>query len=149
MRIGKSGCVESDRTHYCIEKFNVALSLYKVLEVTFYFSKNFLEVAAKASQFLRVAVVYFLGQKFNLQSFTLQQKHKLFLRYFLHLSLINLLLLASLEERSTYGKLDYFLKTEDRDSLEKNIFVDKTTRDKFALFWKAVAGPEVEAFPCF
>ena len=54
MRIGKSGCVESDRTHYCIEKFNVALSLYKVLEVTFYFSKNFSEVAARGSVVAKV-----------------------------------------------------------------------------------------------
>ncbi len=38
VRIRKSRYVESDGTCYYIEKFNMALSLYRVLEVTLYFS---------------------------------------------------------------------------------------------------------------
>ena len=49
MRIRKSGYVESDRTYYCIGKFNIALSLCGVLEVTLYFSKSFLEAATRES----------------------------------------------------------------------------------------------------
>ena len=45
VRIRKSRCVKSDGTYYCIEKFNMALSLCKVLRVTLYFSKGFLETA--------------------------------------------------------------------------------------------------------
>jgi len=45
IHIRKSRCVKSDRTCCYIRKFNVALSLCKVLGVTFYFSENFLEVA--------------------------------------------------------------------------------------------------------
>ena len=47
VRIRKSRYVESDGTCYYIEKFNMALSLYRVLEVTLYFSKSFLETAAE------------------------------------------------------------------------------------------------------
>ena len=71
-RIGKSGCIKLDRTHCCIRKFNMALSLYRVLEVAFYFSKSFLEVTARVSavaealQPLEVTIVYFLGQKSSL-----------------------------------------------------------------------------------
>jgi len=60
-----------------------------------------------------------------------------------------LLLLASLEERSTCGVLDYFLGAGDGDNLRKGFLVDEATRDGFALFWGAVAVLEVEAFPCF
>jgi len=49
MRIRKSGYVELDGTHYCIGKFNIALSLCGVLEVTLYFSKSFLEAAVRES----------------------------------------------------------------------------------------------------
>ena len=73
----------------------------------------------------------------------------MFSRYFLCLSLVNLPLLASLEERSTHRELDCFLEAGDGDGLEENILVDETTGDVFALFWEAIAGPEVEAFPCF
>jgi len=72
MRIRKSRCVESDGTHCYIGKFNVALNLYGVLEVTLYFSKSFSEVTARGSavaeapQLLGVTMVYFLGQEFNL-----------------------------------------------------------------------------------
>jgi len=43
-------------------------------------------------------------------------------------------LLASLEERFTYGKLDCFLGAGDRDDLEEDVLVDEATKDKFALF---------------
>ena len=72
MRIRKSRCIESDRTHYCTEKFNIALSLCEVLWVTLYFFEDFSEVAAgvsavaEAPQPLGVTIVYFLGQEFNL-----------------------------------------------------------------------------------
>jgi len=58
-------------------------------------------------------------------------------------------LLASLEERSTCGILDCFLGVEDGDDLEKKFLVDEAVRDGFALFWRAVAVPEMEAFSCF
>ena len=72
MRIRKSRYVESDRTHYCTGKFNVALSLCGVLEVTLYFSKGFLEAAtresavAEALQPLGVTMVSFLRYKSSL-----------------------------------------------------------------------------------
>jgi len=68
MRIRKSRCVESDGTHCYIGKFNVALNLYGVLEVTLYFSKSFSEVTAggsavaEAPQLLGVTMVYFLDR---------------------------------------------------------------------------------------
>ena len=68
MRIGKSGYIELNRTHYCIGKFNVALSLCRILGVTFYFSKDFLEAVAETSQPFGVTMVYFLGQESNLWS---------------------------------------------------------------------------------
>ena len=37
----------------------------------------------------------------------------------------------------------------DGDDLEKEFLADKATRDRFALFWGAVAVPEVEVFSCF
>ena len=73
----------------------------------------------------------------------------MFLRYFLHSSLINLLLLASLEERSACRELGCFLGAENRDNFEEEVLVDETTRDVFALFWMAVVETEVEAFSCF
>jgi len=60
-----------------------------------------------------------------------------------------LLLLASLEERSTCEELDCFLGMGDGDDLEEGFLADEPTGERFALFWKAVAGPEVKAFPCF
>jgi len=57
-------------------------------------------------------------------------------------------LLASLEERSTYGVLGCFLEAGDRDDFEE-VLVDKATRDGFVLFWGAMVELEVEAFPCF
>ena len=70
------------------------------------------------------------------------------MRCFLHSSLVNLLLLASLEERSAHGELGCFLGVGNRDDFEE-VLVDKTTGDVFALFWEAVVEPEVEAFPYF
>jgi len=67
MRIGKSRCVESNRTHCCTRKFNAALSLCRVLGVALYFSKGFSEAAAggsavaEALQPLGVTMVCFLG----------------------------------------------------------------------------------------
>ena len=49
MRIGKNGCVELNQTCCCTEKFNTTLCLCRVLEVTLYFSKGFLEVATRVS----------------------------------------------------------------------------------------------------
>jgi len=78
MRVGKSGCIELNWTYCCIRKFNVALSLCRVLGVTFYFSKGFLEVAAEVSAvteapwLLEETVVCFLGQESNLWSPALQ-----------------------------------------------------------------------------
>ena len=48
MRIGKSGYVESNQTYCYTGKFNTALSLYRVLEVTLYFSESFLEAVVEA-----------------------------------------------------------------------------------------------------
>ena len=73
----------------------------------------------------------------------------MFLRCFLYLSLVNLLLLASLEERSTHRVLGYFLGAEDRDNLKEGFLADEATRDVFALFWEAIAELEMEDFPCF
>ena len=155
MSIRKSRCIKSDRTHCCIEKFNAALSLCRVLEVALYFSKSFSKAATrrpavvKALQSLRVTVVCFLEQKSNLWFPTLQQRYRLFLRYFLYLSLVNLPLLARLEERSTYGELNCFLGTRDKNSLKEDNLVDETTKDRFALFWEVTALPVVEALSCF
>ena len=66
MRIGKSRWIELDGTCCCIRKFNVALSLCRVLVVTLYFSKGFLEATARISAVaeapwpLGVTVVCFL-----------------------------------------------------------------------------------------
>jgi len=65
------------------------------------------------------------------------------------LSLVNLPLLASLEERFTHGVLDCFLEAGDRDDLEERFLVDEAARDRFALFWEAMTELEVKAFPCF
>ena len=53
--------------------------------------------------------------------------------YFLYLSLVNLLLLASLEERFIYEKFDYFLGAENEDGVGGDNLVDKATRNRFAL----------------
>ena len=73
----------------------------------------------------------------------------MFLRCFLHLSLVNLLLLASLEKRSTHRELGCFLGVGDGNDLEEGFLVDEAAGDGFALFWEAIAGLEVEAFSCF
>ena len=72
MRIRKSRCVESDGTHCCTGKSNIALSLCKVLGIALYFSKGFLEVTAGISAVtealwpLGVTMVCFLEQESNL-----------------------------------------------------------------------------------
>jgi len=58
-------------------------------------------------------------------------------------------LLASLEERSTCGVLGCFLEAGDKDNLEKGFLADEAARDRFVLFWEAMAGLEMETFPCF
>ena len=66
VRIRKSKYIELDRTCCYIGKFNIVLSLCKVLKVTFYFSKGFSEVTARklvvaeAPWPLEVTVVCFL-----------------------------------------------------------------------------------------
>ena len=67
----------------------------------------------------------------------------------MHSSLVNLLLLASLKERSTYRVLGCFLGAEDGDDLGEEFLADEAAGDEFALFWKAVAMLEVEALLCF
>jgi len=54
-----------------------------------------------------------------------------------------------LEERSTCGVLDCLLGAENKGDLEEELLVDEAARDGFALFWRAVAVLEVEAFPYF
>jgi len=45
----KSKCVKSNQTHCCTEKFNMALSLCRVLGVALYFSESFLKAATRVS----------------------------------------------------------------------------------------------------
>ena len=71
------------------------------------------------------------------------------MRCFLCSSLVNLPLLASLEERSIYRVLDCFLRAGDEGDLEEEFLVDEAARNEFALFWGTVAVSEMEAFPCF
>jgi len=52
-------------------------------------------------------------------------------------------LLASLEEKSTHRVLDCFLRVGDRNDLEEEFLADEATGDGFALFWEAMAEPEV------
>jgi len=37
----------------------------------------------------------------------------------------------------------------DGNDLEEGFLVKETAGDRFALFWEAMAVPEVKAFPCF
>jgi len=154
MRIRKSGYIALDRTYCSTRKFNVALSLCRVLGVTLYFSKGFLEVSAEESavaavlQSLGVTMVYFLEQESNLWSSTLQWRHRLFLKCFFHLSLVNLLLLASLEEKFIYRELDCFLGAENK-GLDGDDLVDEATRNVFALFLEAMALSVEKALSCF
>jgi len=79
MRIRKSGYIESDKTYYCIGKFNMTLSLCRVLRITLYFSEDFSKAAAGKSAVavvlwpLGMTIVCFLEQKSNLWSLTPQQ----------------------------------------------------------------------------
>ena len=56
---------------------------------------------------------------------------------------VNLPLLASLEERSTCRVLGCFLGVGDRDDLEEGFLADEAARAEFALFWEAMAKPDV------
>jgi len=49
------------------------------------------------------------------------------------MSLVNLPLLISLEERSTHGELNCFLEVENRDDLEDDL-ANEAARNVFALF---------------
>jgi len=64
-------------------------------------------------------------------------------------SLVNLPLLASLEEKSTHEELGCFFEVRNKDGLERDDLADEATRDVFALLWEAVALPAVEAFSYF
>ena len=74
MRIRKSRCVESNRTHCCIGEFNATLSLCRVLGVALYFSNGFSEATARVSAVteapwpLGETMVCFLRQESNLWS---------------------------------------------------------------------------------
>ena len=73
----------------------------------------------------------------------------MFLRHLLHLLLVNLLLLASLEKRSTHEELNCFLEAENRDGLEGDNLADKTTGDVFVLFQEVIELLVEKALPCF
>ena len=62
----------------------------------------------------------------------------MFSRCFLHLSLVNLPLLASLEERSTHGVLGCFLGVGDGEDLEEGFLADEAAEDGFVLLWEAM-----------
>jgi len=78
MRIGKSGCIESNQSCCCTRKFIAALSLCGVLGVTLYFSEDFSEAAARVSAVaealwpLKETMACFLGQESSLWSSALQ-----------------------------------------------------------------------------
>ena len=67
----------------------------------------------------------------------------------MYLSLVNLPLLASLEKRSTCEELDYFLGIRDKNGLEEDNLANKAIRNRFALFWEAVALLAEEVLSCF
>ena len=62
--------------------------------------------------------------------------------------LVNLLLLASLEERFTYRKLDCILGARN-NMLEGENLADEAVENVFALVWEAVTLPAEEALFCF
>ena len=72
----------------------------------------------------------------------------MFLRCFLYSLLVNLLLLANLEERFTYGELDCFLGVGD-NVLEEDDLIDKAVRNVFALFWEAAVLKTKDILSCF
>jgi len=77
VQIRKSRYIELDRTCCCTGKFNMALSLYRVLEIVLYFFEGFLEAAARKLVVaevlwpLEVTVVCFLGQESKFWSLAL------------------------------------------------------------------------------
>lgn len=120
--------------HCYIRKFNMALSLYGVLRVTFYFYEDFLKATVKKSAVAKVLQPFGTGVQLIVFYITIKAQ----LSCFLHLSLVNLPLLVSLDKRFTYRKLDCFFKVRDKelDILEGNDLVDKITRNIFTLFQK-------------
>ena len=50
---------------------------------------------------------------------------------------------------TTYRVLGCFLGAENGDDFKEKVLVDKAIRNRFALFWEAVARLEIEAFSCF
>ena len=66
----------------------------------------------------------------------------------MHWLLVNLPLLANLEERSTHGELDCFLKAEE-NVFKRDDLADKAVRDIFDLPWETMALLAVEALPYF
>jgi len=64
--IRKSRYIKLYKTHCCTGKFNIALSLCRVLRVALYFSTSFSDIAAKVLWFLGVTMVCFLEQEFSL-----------------------------------------------------------------------------------
>ena len=72
----------------------------------------------------------------------------MFLSCFLYLLLVNLPLLASLEERSTYRELNCFLGVVN-NNLDRDNLVDEAIENRFVLFWEAIALLVVEALSCF
>jgi len=59
-----------------------------------------------------------------------------------------LLLLASLEKKSTYGELDCFLGAGN-SILEGDDLADEATKNTFALFRAAMTLPAEKTLPCF
>jgi len=64
------------------------------------------------------------------------------------LLLVNLLLLANLEERFTYRELDCFLEVED-NVLKGDDLANEATEDVFDLFWEAIVLQEKNTLSCF
>jgi len=56
-----TGYIESDGTYYYTRKFNMALSLCRVLGIPLYFSKGFSEAVAEALWSLGVTTICFFG----------------------------------------------------------------------------------------
>ena len=67
----------------------------------------------------------------------------------MYLLLVNLLLLASLEERSNHRELDCFLKVGDKDGLDRDNLVNKAAGNEFVLFWETIVLPVKEVLSYF
>jgi len=60
-------------------------------------------------------------------------------------------LLASLEEKSTCGELNYFLRVEDKElnTLKDDYLVDEAVGKIFILFWESMILLAEDASSCF